>query len=589
MNDKKDFVTSSPIEDYELLRVLLDNIPDSIYFKDDKYRFVIVNRAKASNSGTTPDEMIGRTDFDYIPEEQAKEACETESEIIRTGRNITGRIEKRTRKDGNDVWISATKIPWRNKNGDVIGTIGISRDITDLKHAKEALQQSNEELEGHVRERTGELTIANEKLLKEIQQHRQTEAILRDSEERIRRNYHIQTVVNSILKVSLSQFSFKEQLNEVLNCILSIPWLTLQSKGCIFLVDAQAKVLRMHVQYGLNEKLLQYCEIIPFGKCLCGRVAESHQVMFSDHIDTCHDIRFDGMEEHGHYCVPVMNGEELLGVINLYVDAGHKRDEMEEAFLLAVANTTASIIERNRNQEERLKLQCQLMQSEKLSALGRLSANVAHEIRNPLTVLGGFARRLNKIMPEGSRGKEYAEVIFSEASRLEIILKNVLSYSKDTRINFAEVNPNLIVEESLRHYKELCDEKSIKMVKATTDVPKILADKSQVRQVLDNLISNGIDAMPEGGEIVVVTDVERVDKKEYVVIKVKDRGAGIPQDKLNLIFEPFFSTKEMGRGTGLGLSISRKIVEEHSGFILAESAIGKGSTFKIYFPMSSVQ
>jgi len=124
--------------EHSLLQSLLDNIPDSIYFKDTENRFILVNKAKASHSNVTPEEMIGKTDFDFLPEDEAKKTYEDDIKVMETGKPIIDKIEKITRKDGSERWVSVTKIPRYNEKGEVIGTMGISRDITKrIKGEKE--------------------------------------------------------------------------------------------------------------------------------------------------------------------------------------------------------------------------------------------------------------------------------------------------------------------------------------------------------------------------------------------------------------------------------------------------------------------
>ncbi|MCG6552606.1 MAG: ATP-binding protein [Candidatus Magnetominusculus sp. LBB02] len=562
---------------HEPLMTLMDNIPDSIYFKDAQSRFVLVNMAKAAHSKTTIKEMIGKTDFDFMPEDEAIAAAAMEKEIMNSGVAIVGNVEKHNRRNGQEVWVSATKIPWKGGDGRILGVIGISRDITDMDKAKRALEAAKNELEKRVEQRTMELTLSNAKLKDEIAQRSLME-------EQINRNYQIQRVINSVLEISIEPISMKEQLSHVLSLIMSIPWLSLQSKGSIFLYDEEAEMLVMEAERGLSEHLKEECKNIPAGKCLCGLCAQRREIIFASELDEYHHVRYDGMSDHGHYCVPVMIGRRLLGVINLYVDAGHKRNEMEEAFLRAVADTTAGIIDRNRAEKEKHRLQEQLAQSEKLSALGRLSASVAHEIRNPLAALGGFARRLLKRITEGTKEKEYAEIICSESTRLENILRDILSYSKGAALDLTTHDLNEIIHSSLTNYAEMCSEKSIELQSLLTAIEPIHIDKGQVRQVVDNLISNAIDSIDFRGTIKIATGMVTKDDKEFAFIQVADSGAGIPPDKLKMIFDPFFSTKEMGRGTGLGLSISRKIIEEHGGSISAKSTLGEGAVFSVFLP-----
>jgi two-component system sensor histidine kinase/response regulator len=133
--------------EHELLKTLMDNIPDSVYFKDDQNRFILVNKAKASHSNVTPEEMIGKTDFDFLPQEQAQRILDDENAIIRSGQGIINKLEYLGCNDGSERWVSVTKIPRYSEDGDIIGTMGVSRDVTDWKHAEEKLARNLELLQ----------------------------------------------------------------------------------------------------------------------------------------------------------------------------------------------------------------------------------------------------------------------------------------------------------------------------------------------------------------------------------------------------------------------------------------------------------
>jgi signal transduction histidine kinase/HAMP domain-containing protein len=410
--------------------------------------------------------------------------------------------------------------------------------------------------------------------------------IRKQYEEKLNRSYHIQNVISSVLKISLEPVPLEQQLERILDLILSIPWISLESKGCIFLVEDEPDVLVMKVQRNLKEFKETTCAKIPFGRCFCGRTASSRTIVFADHVDERHDICHKDMPPHGHYCVPIQSENRLIGVINLYVKEGYKREQGDEEFLSAVADTIAGIIERKKTELEREHLKKELVHSERLSALGRLAANVAHEIRNPLTALGGFARRLQKKVAEGTIEKTYCEIIISEENRLEKILKNVLVFSTDIPLKIGSHDINEIVSESLKVYEDIFKKQSITIRTSITDVPLLPIDKEQIKCVIENLISNAVDSMPKGGTLSVATNKEFLHGIPYVVVKIMDEGEGIPEEKLCKLFEPFFTTKavEQFYGTGLGLSISRKIMEEHCGFIKAESMVKEGSIFSLYFP-----
>jgi signal transduction histidine kinase len=248
--------------------------------------------------------------------------------------------------------------------------------------------------------------------------------------------------------------------------------------------------------------------------------------------------------------------------------------------------------------EELQKVHGRLVQVEKMSELGRIAADIAHEIRNPLTSIGGFARRLEKrishIKDEKecvlimTREKEHAEIIISEVNRLERILKDILTFSREVKYKFEYQEVNGIVKEALQTFNAACKEDSIEIEeKLDTALPEILIDRDAVRLAINNLISNAIGAMPEKGTIRAKTVMEELNNINYVAIEIADTGHGIPEDKLSMIFEPFYSSKEIGKGTGLGLSICKKIIDEHNGLIRVESELDKGTSFKLLFPYES--
>jgi len=229
------------------------------------------------------------------------------------------------------------------------------------------------------------------------------------------------------------------------------------------------------------------------------------------------------------------------------------------------------------------KVQDKLIQAEKLAALGRMTADVAHEIRNPLTALGGFGRRLEKIV-QGEKEKEYTRLIVAEAERLEHILRDVLIFSRETRMNFERKNLDDIVKMTLMTFSGMLEEHSVALQEQYSSDYEVFIDTEQVRQAIMNVISNAVDAMPDGGTLTVRTVHEDMNCLTYVAVHIIDTGTGIQGDDLGHMFEPFHTTKEIGKGTGLGLSISRKIMEEHGGFISAKNNEDRGLTVSLCFP-----
>lgn len=160
----------------------------------------------------------------------------------------------------------------------------------------------------------------------------------------LERSYKKLEVINGLLQLSLENLPLHDILQRTLDLLTNIPWIGFQSKGAIFLL--QEEVLSMQTQTGLDASILAACNRVPLGRCLCGLAAATREIQFAAGIDPRHTIRFEGMPPHGHYCVPILSDGNLLGVINLYVQAGHLRSVKEEEFLTSVAHTLAGIITR---------------------------------------------------------------------------------------------------------------------------------------------------------------------------------------------------------------------------------------------------
>jgi len=273
-----------------------------------------------------------------------------------------------------------------------------------------------------------------------------------------------------------------------------------------------------------------------------------------------------------------------LGLINVITEHGHEKVPEEETLFVAVANTLTAVIMRRQAEEERDRFREQLAQTEKLAALGRMTANVAHEIRNPLTAVGGFARRLDKSLADGHKEKQYATFIVEEVSRLERILRDVLSFSRGASPRLEACDLRSVAEEGLKIFLETCKERSIRITRALEDVPLIEGDRERILEAVENLISNAIDAMPLGGELTVATGRQSARGVPYATITVNETGEGIKDEDLTKIFGPFFTTKVSPKGEGLGLPITKRFVEDHGGLIDVKSTLGAGTTFVLYFP-----
>ncbi|RMG59692.1 MAG: two-component sensor histidine kinase, partial [Deltaproteobacteria bacterium] len=270
-----------------------------------------------------------------------------------------------------------------------------------------------------------------------------------------------------------------------------------------------------------------------------------------------------------------------------------------------------------RANEELTRSRQQLIRVEKLATVGRLASGIAHEVGNPLASIKGYAEYLLDSSELTEEQRECLERLLKESVRIEGILKGLLQHSRGKVEGPGETDVNRLVEDILSalSYRKLSER--VEVVTRFSPVPPALIDEDRLRQVLLNVILNAFESMPDGGRLTVRTFFREVEEpspprrrrtdppdadftlmrkgatrvlpdtsKGRVVIEVEDTGGGIPEEDLEKIFDPFYTTKEPGKGTGLGLSISSAILDSYDGFIEVESRVGEGSLFRIVLPAS---
>jgi two-component system, NtrC family, sensor kinase len=245
-----------------------------------------------------------------------------------------------------------------------------------------------------------------------------------------------------------------------------------------------------------------------------------------------------------------------------------------------------------RTQELRL-AEAEVARGEKLASIGQLAAGIAHELNNPLTGVLTFTHLLRKKMPEGSQDAEDLDLVIRETKRCASIIRRLLDFAREKTPEKALVNLNGLIEETVRFVERSAALQQIEIaMELDSDLPPLFVDADLIKQVLMNMLVNAQQAIKGRGRILVHSRVHEGRKLpncggesvRAVEIAIIDTGCGIPKANLQRIFDPFFTSKEVGKGTGLGLSVSYGIVRSHGGEIEVESTEGEGTTFRIYLP-----
>jgi len=299
---------------------------------------------------------------------------------------------------------------------------------------------------------------------------------------------------------------------------------------------------------------------------------------------------FDAQE---YFLVPLVVKDRATGLIMVDNQASGRPLEPEPLHALQMLATQAALMLENAhlystieaNNRELMLIRERMLESDRLAALSSLASGMAHEIRNPLVSIGGFARRIGKLVEKNSPLRGYVEVIQEEVSRLEKLLREILDFTGENLSYFGDHNLDQLIEDTLLLVLRDLEVSNIKVVKELEPVPRIHCDDRQIKQVFYNLFQNARQAMQGvGGILTIHTYPQEREDGIYAAAAVSDTGGGIPLDVLHNIFNPFFSTKD--HGTGLGLSIAQRIVARHYGHIEVKNELGKGVTFIVTLPIA---
>ena len=315
----------------------------------------------------------------------------------------------------------------------------------------------------------------------------------------------------------------------------------------------------------------------------------SQEKKFNDKID-----RLTGIRTKSAICVPLLLRNRPIGalqVINKKSGEPFFRSDLEILFAIAqhvsIAMENASLYRRLEEsfavttQELRI-TQEKLIRTERLACMSNLVQGVAHEIRNPITTIGGFARRIKKELGDNRKLEKYVDIILDETARLENIVKRVQDFTETQSYSPSPTSIEPLVEEVLNASMPQANQLGVRIVKEMApDLPQVRLDSSQLSVALANLVENALEAMPQGGTL----NLKVLREDRSLVITIKDTGCGIPKDQLTAIYDPFVTSK--AKGAGLGLTLVNQVVSNHHGDIRITSEVQKGTVVIIRLPLDA--
>ena len=546
----------------EKYRKIYENVEDVIYETDNQSHLTSISPSIEMRGGYRPEEVIGHsvTEFFVYPEQYAA----LDELMIKNG-SVNDFEAVLRHKDGNAIFASITSHILFDANGQPVATEGVLRDITERKQAEERIRQMNAELERRVSERTSQLQESN-------------------------------TYLSALIETSIA-LNESLDLNEVLDRILVQVHKLVPARALdVMLVEGEhARIVRRFGDQGL-EKIEQSLLDLRF---LISWPTFHH--MYTTHksiyiSDTAKDDRWQimqGVEWVRCYVgVPLVVSDETIGFLN----AGHREPNFLDAkhcFMLESLAHHASVAIQNARLLDELKkalekeqgMRDQLVQADKLAALGKMVTVIAHEINNPIqTVKNTFYLLEDQIIP-GSGAIEFLKMASTEANRISDLVAQLRGTYASGSTAIVRVNVLTLLAEVHDLLAPQLKKNQVEWRQVDELQPfVVLAVRNKLKQVFINLGQNAMEAMEADQAGKITVSLHASQDGQRVGVDFHNTGPLIAEEALPSIFDPYFTTKRSG--TGLGLSISYDIIRQHQGEILVESVPGKGVTFTVWLPLA---
>ena len=609
-------------QERNLLRTLIDNIPDKIYVRDISNRFILANASFARLMGVAgPAALIGKKDADFYPAEMASDFDSIDQRVFAGHESLS---EERLLHfpNGQELVMLTTKVPFRNEKGEVIGLIGVGHDITEHKRAEKILRESEKKFaktfhaspmpmwlstiqEGRFLDVNDEFLTLLQRPREDVIGHTSFELdVWTDAKQRVDILTRHKTR-GSVRNVELGMHTKSGELRSIL---WSVEEVEISGESCwlgsaLDITEHKRAEEQVHLQSAALTAAANAIMITDqHGKIEWVNPAFIRLTGYSaaEVMGANPRLLKSGQHPPGFYAslwATIVTGNVWHGeLINRRKDGQLYTEDTTITPVRDADGQIGHFVAIKQDVTERKLLENQLRQSQKMEAIGQLAGGVAHDFNNLLTVIGGNASMLlQDVNLQTAEASECVQQIVEASERAAGLTRQLLTFSRRQVIQPRRLDLNEVVAQMTKLLQRILGEDISLVANYAASLPDILADTGMMEQILLNLAVNSRDAMPKGGKLTITTSAEILDAEAngqnpgtpaglYVLFTVADTGCGIPPEVLPHIFEPFFTTKDVGKGTGLGLATVHGIVQQHNGRIAVTSEINRGTKFHIHFP-----